>query len=263
MIRTADAPRPLGAARFAPVSLDVLQDRAPLLTRTDRKYVVPIDELEALVRALPADTRVLDIGGRSAFRYDSIYFDTPELRSFHSGALGRRRRFKIRSRRYLDSGDTFLEVKTKGLRGCTVKERLPVAPSAFGTLDGDGLDFIDRALRELRLPPARELELRPTLRSRYLRTTLLTDDGTGRATIDTALEWSLPDGRSLRPITTSIVESKTAGPAGSIDRALWRLHRRPCAISKYTTGLAALDDHLPGNRWHRLLTGPLAARPPR
>ena len=47
----------------------------------------------------------------------------------------------------------------------------------------------------------------------------------------------------------TIVETK-AGRAGSgADRLLWSLRHRPCPVSKYGTGLAALRPDLPANRW--------------
>ena len=38
-------------------------------------------------------------------------------------ARPRRRRFKLRTRSYLDTGSSYLEIKTRGARGTTVKER--------------------------------------------------------------------------------------------------------------------------------------------
>ncbi|MFV0316059.1 MAG: molecular chaperone, partial [Microthrixaceae bacterium] len=44
-----------------------------------------------------------------------------------------------------------------------------------------------------------------------------------------------------------------------LDRALWRRGYRPTSLSKYATGLAALDPDLPRNRWARILRGPIAS----
>ena len=61
--------------------------------------------------------------------------------------------------------------------------------------------------------------------------------------------------------TEAVVETKAGAHASRADRVLWALGHRPQPISKYATGLAALREDLPGNRWHRLLTaGVLADR---
>ena len=112
------------------ISLEELVERASLQTRVDRKYIVPRAEIGELVESLEAEARVLEILGQTDFGYESVYFDTPELASYLGAAHRRRRRFKVRTRTYTDSGDCFLEVKTEGARSATVKERLRHALSA-------------------------------------------------------------------------------------------------------------------------------------
>ena len=110
--------------RLPAVSLDELNDVARLLTRTDRKYVIAADELDAVVTGIRG-LRVLEIDGRRSARYESTYLDTVDLDSWTGAATRRRHRWKVRSRVYADTGERWLEVKTRGLRGTTVKERLP------------------------------------------------------------------------------------------------------------------------------------------
>ena len=54
-----------GVDRLPTVSLDELNDVAQLLTRTDRKYVVPAGELDAVVTGIPG-LRVLEVDGPAA-----------------------------------------------------------------------------------------------------------------------------------------------------------------------------------------------------
>ena len=105
------------------VTLDELVAEASLLARVDRKYVVPREGLGAVLAAIDPGTRVLEIDGARDFAYESVYFDTPDLLSFRMAARPRRRRFKLRTRSYLDTGSSYLEIKTRGARGTTVKER--------------------------------------------------------------------------------------------------------------------------------------------
>ena len=119
---------PLSTDHLAPTSLAELNSAAGLLTRVDRKYLVPLERAQELVGGLTSEARVLDIDGRRRFSYASTYFDTPGLEAFMLTARKRRRRFKVRTRTYLDTGLCFLEVKTRGARGTTVKRRMGYHP---------------------------------------------------------------------------------------------------------------------------------------
>jgi hypothetical protein len=102
-----------GFAALPAVALAELQETAALQTRVDRKYVLPLDALPGLLAALPDGTRRLVIDGRDAFGYESVYFDTPDLDAFRLAAGRRRRRYKVRTRTYCDTGGCWLEVKTR------------------------------------------------------------------------------------------------------------------------------------------------------
>ncbi|GLY00202.1 polyphosphate polymerase domain-containing protein [Actinoplanes sp. NBRC 101535] len=237
--------------RFRPISLDELVGEAELLTRLDRKYLLPATELPMLLDRMPHDVRVLRIGAEQSFGYRSIYFDTPALDSYLAAAHGRRRRFKIRIRSYLDTGAHFVEVKTRAARGMTAKERIPYAGDGR-TLGPEGRAHADSVLTEAGLAPA-GYEFRPVMATFYRRTTLFVPSTGSRVTVDTDLTWQLPDGRVARMPDSVIVETKSARAASDVDRLLWSLHHRPCSISKYATGLAALRPELPANKWHPVL----------
>ena len=66
----------------------------------------------------------------------------------------------------------------------------------------------------------------------------------------------------VMPADHVILESKSAGRASDLDRALWRAGHRPSGISKIGTGTAALHPELPGNKWARTLAGPFAGAQP-
>src|SRR4051812_22362609 len=100
-------------ASFAPVSLETLDERAALLRRVDSKYVISPDELLELLAGSAGDHDALEIDGRRRFSYRTVYFDTPDLRTFHDHVAGRRPRFKLRTRCYLDSQNCQFEVKVK------------------------------------------------------------------------------------------------------------------------------------------------------
>lgn len=157
---------------FASITLDELVEQASLQTRVDRKYLLPVDRLHGVLSDLDPGIRVLQIGGARAFRYESVYFDTPELTSYWMAAHQRRRRVKIRTRSYLDSGLRVLEVKTRGARGTTVKDRPEIAIADPTRLDDVALDYIAETLRDCGIGGIDPRRLAPTLTTRYLRSTL-------------------------------------------------------------------------------------------
>ena len=243
-----DAPELPSVAGLEAVGLAELVARAALQTRVDRKYVLPLAAAGQVVAELARHelVRVLEIGGQRSFGYESLYLDTPDLAGYHLAARGRRRRFKVRLRTYLDSEESYLEVKTRGMRGATVKERVPHDSAG---LDAPGSDFVDDVLGRSGLGWVRCRDLRPTLRTAYRRTTLHLPATDGRVTVDTGLTWSLPGGADATLPGVAIVETKSSAAASAVDRRLWRAGHRPTRVSKYGTGLAALRGNLPDNRW--------------
>ncbi|MFV2088276.1 polyphosphate polymerase domain-containing protein [Micromonospora sp. LOL_021] len=236
-----------------PVDLAELIECAALQTRVDRKYVVPLTALPALLSQLPAGTRVLDIDAERTFRYESVYFDTPWLASYHCAAYRRRRRFKVRTRTYVDSGDCWLEVKINGARDSITKHRLPYRPQDRGTV-GPGREFVDEVLCREAIPA--DGDFAPTLVTSYRRSTLLlpatTSRSSSRVTIDTELRWQCGSANLTLP-QIAVVETKSSAAAAAADRLLWRGGIRPMRISKYATGLAALRPDLPDGPWRRTL----------
>ena len=290
----SDAPTsaPLSTDHLASTGLTELNSAAGLLTRVDRKYLVPLERAQDLVNGLTPDARVLDIEGRRRFSYASTYFDTPGLEAFMLAARKRRRRFKVRTRTYLDTGLCFLEVKTRGARGTTVKRRMGYHPDDASRLTGPGRAFVAACLASTGVTgpaAAREIAaaLRPVLATTYERTTLHLPDAEARATIDTALTWqrltpgartraaavtagapqalrpvrltaAINDGEPVAVADVAVVETKNPATPSPADRALWDAGHRPTRISKYATGMALLHPELPANRWYRTLTHELA-----
>lgn len=256
----------LGApdAGFSPVSLDELVASASLQTRIDRKYVLRRTEARAVLADLverEPGVRVLDLDGRRDFAYESVYFDTPDLTSFHLAAHRRRRRFKVRTRTYLDSGEAWLEVKTRAARGSTVKERVEHDLAARCVL-GEGRLFVAATLDGASIPAPADLPLAAGLVTRYRRTTLLLPGSrpgapAARATLDTDLTWLLDEGtpfaRTAAVPDLVVVETKTGSTPSCLDHLLWRSGHRPQRISKYGTGLAVLRPDLPDTPWRRVI----------
>ena len=238
----------LASTALAPIALDELLEVASLQTRLDRKYLIPTAQLAELTQAHPG-ARILTIDGATHFGYASRYLDTPDLEAYRLAAHGRLRRYKVRWRTYLDSGDRFLEVKTRSGRGLTVKDRLEIA-------DGDDLMAASRfAPRTVHDRTGRlALDLSPALDVDYRRSTMLLPSG-ARVTVDQDLTWRAPHAANALHLTGHVVvETKTAGAPCEVDTWLWRRGIRPVRLSKYACGLALTrGEPLPANRWHRTL----------
>ncbi|MDO4260414.1 MAG: polyphosphate polymerase domain-containing protein [Actinomycetaceae bacterium] len=246
-------------ADLSPISLEQLNRSAALLTRVDRKYILYADELPEILEAMSVDVRILDINGRRSHSYSSTYFDTDDLLSFRGTAHPRRRRFKVRTRTYSDSGQAYLELKTRGKGGATVKERvaIPLGVAQSGRLSPAMRRWVDTHIDPLVYEGVADY-LSPTLLGNYQRATLLISGG-GRATIDAELEWHLlaagleASREHLSLPEMVIVETKSGASPSSFDELLWQSGHRPARISKYATAMAAMVNGLPSNRWHRIL----------
>ena len=258
------------------ISLDELNEKAAMQTRVDRKYIVDADYAASILAELPADeAAVLEIDGQREFAYDSVYFDTPDLVSYKASAIGSRNRFKVRTRSYLDSDLSFLEVKTEGAREFTVKERIPYSIENRDILTAEGKEYVATALEQLTDASVDRLE--SVIRTGYRRTTVYLPQSeqnpvASRLTIDTSLTWT-PLSESALMYTadggegptkyqvgteysapgTVIIETKSGSAPSVADKYLWRAGIRPVKISKFATGMAALNPQLPANKWKRTI----------
>ena len=219
---------------FAPIGLDELNARAALLTRVDAKYIVDGATFARLEERLADDFLVLEIDGLRRFTYETLYFDSVALDAYHAHVQGRRRRFKCRSRRYVESGRQVFEVKLKGLRGATVKHQLEIAD--HGVMTDAAREFAEEVLRDAyghQLAPQV-----PVLPMTYRRMTLAARDSAERLTCD--FDLAFPGG-ALAPGHV-IVESKSARGRGEADRVLRSLGARPVSCSKYCAGIGLTRD---------------------
>ncbi|RTE48217.1 VTC domain-containing protein [Actinobaculum sp. 352] len=261
------------------ISLEELSETAELLQRVDRKYLVPRDSAAYLVADLAElGARALTIEDRREFSYLSMYFDTPTFGLYREAATGRRRRFKVRERMYLDSGLHFLELKTRGPRSLNVKDRRRLKPveirHSLGmrqTAGGQGdvkrgaLDdgdtriwlaemLLRRGIEHAPIPAQAGVDsLLPVLNSAYRRSTILQPD-LARLTIDRDLTLApLLGNGEHREVDEVVVETKSGGAPSVADRLMWHYGVRPIRISKYALGVASAFPDMPHNRWHRAM----------
>ncbi|HCG54708.1 MULTISPECIES: polyphosphate polymerase domain-containing protein [Brevibacterium] len=236
--------------RIEPISLGQLNEQARLMTRIDRKYFLPRDLFVSLLRATENEFKVLQIGQKKRFEYRTIYFDSPQFRFFRDHVQGRRHRFKVRTRTYMETGTCHLEVKSKGYRGQTVKERIAHPIDSPGTLSESDHDFIDSIIGggSGRTVSANQLE--PVLETIYDRITLCHDQQ--RLTCDLDIRAINDEGRHDGPHDV-LVETKSAGGGGVWDTLLKQRGVRPHKVSKYCVAASLLYPELPSNPWKQTI----------
>lgn len=236
-------------ARLGPIGLPEVLSQAALQTRLDRKYVVPAGALPALFDRLGPRFRVLEIGDRRLFGYESVYFDTPDLLTYRHHVQGRRRRFKVRTRTYLDSGDCVLEVKTTGHRGETIKHRIEYDLVGRYRLDESARRFLAGLVH----PPDIVDALWARLVTSYHRLTLVDVAGEVRLTCDVDLSCRTGP-RTMSGLDDHVlVEAKTTRAIAALDHAFHAVGVRSSALSKYCVAVATLCDGVRANPWHRVL----------
>lgn len=230
------------------LTLDEVNEKAALQTRVDRKYIVRPDTWGNVLASLDSAPSVLEIDGRRSFRYSSTYYDTSQLDSYRDAARSRPHRYKVRTRHYLDTGSSAVEVKMRSASGATAKSRQWLdsdTPEGGHRLPADAATFVG----EFERIGDKAHQLTEVLTTSYERVTLVTADA--RVTVDRHVAADDVDGQHMDYGDLLIVETKSAGGAGAVDRALWANGIRPARISKYCTSLAALRPELPSNRWSR------------
>ena len=253
----ATVPRSLAVSyveRFAgglpTIGVEQVTGELSLQARVDRKYVVPLETLGALVQVARADLKVLEIDGLRCFRYETMYFDTPDLITYRAHAQGRRLRYKVRVRRYLDSELSMLEVKLKGARGETLKYRLP-----YHHLGREPLPPVAQAFMAATIGKAYGIAvpemLTPTVTTTTNRITLASAGASARLTVDMDVECVTASGGVGLRDDHVVIETKAAGGDGRLDRALRRLGARPVSLSKYCLGVSVLRGDVVGNQWRR------------
>lgn len=233
--------------RMSTITLEEMRS-VKLMNRIDTKYILRYDEaLTLLERAADAGYRVQQIDGLRATRYDTLYYDTPERQMYlvhHNQQLTRQ---KIRTRRYVESGLTFLEVKNKTNRGRTKKQRIEISHDEFYafTANTQALDFF--AERSAYSHTA----ISPAAATRFVRITLVNATLNERSTIDLDLRYEdVRRGHSVAIDGMVILEVKQDGLARSTMKDILRDMRiPPLKVSKYCLATALTVDDIKKNRY--------------
>ena len=171
--------------KFNTISLTDL-DKVSLLNRKDSKFIFHYNKLPILLKELRNKYKILEIDNKRLFNYYNIYYDTNNLLFYNAHHNGKRKRFKIRIRRYLDSDLLFFEIKIKNNKNKTIKKRIEITTEKQ-IYSEEIKQFIKKNLGPIsyKLLPNKLL---PKLFIEFSRITLVDNNFTERLTIDTNLK---------------------------------------------------------------------------
>ena len=239
---------------------------APAMTRVDRKYLVPVIVARDVLAGLDPAWGVLTLpggpadgrgdgglaGGRRTTHYRSTYFDSPDLATARAHVQGRRRRWKARSRLYVEDGLCRTEVKAKDGRGRTVKTVTTSSPAAYGRLTDGDLAFLTGTLagHAITVDASR---LAPSMEIAYERLTLArVDEHPARLTVDWGMRCVLGGQQVRLDHDHVLLETKGDLRPGDADRLLAGLGIRPRPFSKYAAAAGLLHPAVADNDVRRL-----------
>ena len=227
---------------FDSISLADLNSVA-LLDRIEVKYLLPLAWLSDVLLHLRPDYAALVVADRRLNHYRTLYFDTPDLTMYRRHHMGARNRYKVRSRQYVDSRITFLEVKHKTNKKHTVKSRLPTS-EFITSMNRCSLEFLrDKC-------PYNAIELAPALWNTYSRVTLASKSRCERVTLDIGLAFAW-QGKKMELPALVVAEVKRDGSSHDSDfiTLMRQMGVRKTGFSKYCVGVSLLYPELKHNRF--------------
>lgn len=206
--------------------------------RRERKFLLRPEAIRSLLEVLAPECQVIEIDRQRQQRYRTLYFETGRFDAYRRHYCGGLPRCKFRVRRYVSSGDLFLEEKYKRRPDIIHKRRRPVSACP---------DHLERGGQLWR----------PVLLNEYDRIALRCDSL--RLTIDWNLKaWLHSDGTPIDfpPLAVLEVKAPLHAPATAsilLQQARRRLRLRPSSFSKYCLSLSLSPLPLPKANFHPVL----------
>ncbi len=234
-------------SRFEPISLEQM-DNVRLLDRTDTKFVFRIEQLPFFLEQISNDYRVLEVTSARISRYETLYFDTEDFQLYLKHQNGKLNRYKIRFRKYVESGLNFFEIKFKNNKGRTIKERIRRNDIEYN-LEGEIRHLINEKT------PLDPRLLIPRLWVNYSRITLVNKISRERLTIDINLNFkNNASNKNFNSIVIAEIKQEKSSPSPFL-KIMKQHHIREGSISKYCLGVISLYERVKKNNFKsRLLS---------
>ena len=218
-------------SNFDGISLEEM-DNVRLMNRQDTKFVLHFDQFLPILRDLIQDYRILEIDNERLFTYDSVYFDEANLSLYKDHHRRKKDRFKVRYRKYKNSGLAFLEVKHK-TKGRTEKSRIAV-DDLHHELSKDHQEFVAGTGMEA-------AHLEAILSNRFQRMTLVGKAHNERLTIDFNLSFKQDEViKTLPHIVIAELKQEKLTRNSPFFSIMKKELIRPFRISKYCIGVIEL-----------------------
>lgn len=227
--------------QLEPITLEQMS-AIRLMNRTDTKFVTSKEQLAHLLEKAQGKYFAQSVDGNRVANYKTTYWDTAEHVFYTEHHNKRAPRQKVRVRTYMDSGVTFLEVKTKNNHGRTKKKRIEVERHDL-EMAGERETFVKGIVH-------RDLTtIHPTVRNRFHRITLVNYGKTERLTIDYDVNFlNYETGKEAGVGPLVIIELKRDGNVFSpVLDILRELRIKPSGFSKYCIGSAITNKNLKRN----------------
>ena len=227
---------------FQTVSLEEL-DNLKLLDRQDTKFVFNQIHLPLILDKIKPFYRILEINNERVFTYDNTYFDTDHFLFYNQHHNGNKKRFKIRSRKYSSSNQSFFEIKIKNNKDRTVKKRLPIdgINKYLGEQEKDLVSEI------IGLPPN---QITPKLNVQFSRITLTDNSFNERLTFDTNISAKNGSGSKIfNQLVISEIKQKKYDPKSDFIQILRNWKIQEMRFSKYCMGMLNVNKEIKYNRF--------------
>jgi hypothetical protein len=234
--------------RMQSISLDeILNIR--LMDRVDSKFIAPLCVLPQVLEEMVSHFKVQINNGKCIAPYETQYLDTSDLHMFLMHQNGKLIRQKIRIRSYVDSHDSFLEVKNKNEQGRTIKIRVPVDRSHIQSVEEliDNKDFLEKnAMIDTQ-------KLQPVLANEFKRITLVNNRVNERVTLDFDLSFVnyQTNKRETMPDLLVLELKQDSWQLSDFRNIMNRLHIIPSSFSKYCMGMILTHPRIQYNRFKR------------
>lgn len=218
--------------KFVGIGLENI-GKANFMNRIDTKYPLRSDVLfRKVLPNIVDDYYIVEINKLRYMAYETVYFDTPDNRFFNMHQNGKKDRYKVRKRTYVDTGNTFLEIKHKNNKGKTKKKRIEITTS-LNEIFPEEYEFVSQ-----HLPDCDPMTLVPVIQNHFHRITLVRKDMTERCTIDCELGFQTLDHTDTETEGFAMVELKheAGAPKSPFQKALARSGIKQAGFSKYCIG---------------------------
>jgi hypothetical protein len=230
---------------FEPITLEKM-DEVKLLNRMDSKFVFRVEKLPGILAQLFSSYYILEIDQVRLQHYETLYFDTPGHTLYLDHHNKRLNRFKVRSRKYADSGLCYFEIKFKNNKRRTIKER--------SRQKGPQEEIAGRQEQLLtsftKMTPGM---LMPAIWVIFSRITLVSHTMTERVTIDTGLTFRHGSAECTYPRVVIAEVKQDRSGSSVISALLHREHIPGSNISKYCLGMISLNEKIKQNNFKQKL----------